>query len=171
MKFTLHLVGTCKCYGEDKNGDEVLFFGSTDGFIYEIDAGPNHDGAEIQAYIRFPFNHVGSPTRNKQWFKATIEVDADDSVALDITAEFDYGHTDQPAMEKESFTVTSGGGFWENDEWDDFAFTQPVEGLAEAPVDGLGVNISVKAKSAGTYDNAHKIHGLHLHYSLRGLVR
>ena len=170
MTFTLPLVVHCTCSGEDKQGDEILFFGSTDGFIYEIDAGPNHDGSEIQAYVRFPFNHVGSPTRNKQWFKAVMEVDADDSVALDISAEFNYGHTDQPVMVTESFTVTSGGGFWENNEWADFAFTQPVEGLAEAPIDGLGANVSVKAQSAGTYDNAHRIHGLHLYYSMRRLV-
>tara|TARA_Y100000310_G_scaffold51684_1_gene47606 strand:+ start:15346 stop:17514 length:2169 start_codon:yes stop_codon:yes gene_type:complete len=170
MTFTLPLVVHCTCSGEDRQGDEILFFGSTDGYVYEIDAGPNHDGAEITAYIRFPFNHVGSPTRNKQWFKAVLEVDADDSAALDITAEFDYGHTDQPAMETESFTVESSGGFWEENEWADFAFTKPVEGLAEAPIDGYGKNVSVKGLSAGTYDNAHKIHGLHLYYSMRRLA-
>jgi hypothetical protein len=170
MAFSLPIVVHTTCSGENSSGDEVLFFGSTDGYIYQLDAGANHDSAEIVAYVRFPFNHVGSPTRNKQWFKATLEVDARPSVALGMTAEFSYAHDDQPPATENSFTVTGGGGFWEEDNWDTFDWSAPVEGLAQSHIDGLGTNVSIAALSEGTYDDPHRIHGLTLHYSMRRLV-
>ena len=66
--------------------------------------------------------------------------------------------------------MTGGGGFWEEDLWDDFNWSAPVEGLAEAHLDGLGTNVSIAALSTGTYDDPHNIHGLTLHYSMRRLV-
>ena len=170
MTFTLPIVVHTAHSGENAAGDEILLFGSTDGFIYEMDAGPNNDGTAISGYIRFPFNHVGSPTRDKQWFKATVEMDADPSVAFSTTAEYSYAAEDQPPSIEQSFTVTGGGGFWEEDLWDDFNWSAPVEGLAEAHLDGLGTNVSIAALSTGTYDDPHNIHGLTLHYSMRRLV-
>ena len=169
--FKLPIVVHCAYSGEDANGDEFMLFGSTDGYIYELDAGANHDGTEISGYIRFAFNHVGSPTQNKQWFKATLEVDANPSVALGMTAEFGYASDDQPPATEESFTVSGGGGFWEEAIWDDFQWSAPVEGLAENHLAGFGTNVSLAALSAGTYDYPHRIHGLTLHFSPRGLVK
>lgn len=168
--FTLPVTVECTFVGKNSTGDEELLFGSTDGYMYELDVGANNDGAEVVAYARFPFNHVGSPTREKQWFKATLEMDAKPQVSFSTTAEYSYASDDQPPSSEVAFTVTGGGGFWEEDNWDDFNWSAPVEGLAEAHLDGQGTNVSVAALSAGTYDDPHTIHGLTLHYSMRRLV-
>lgn len=171
MTFTLPITVNCAYSGEDSNGNEILLFGSTDGYVYELDAGANHDGAEIAAFIRFPFNHIGTPTQNKQWFKATLEVDADPNVELSLVAEYSYASDTQPPGIEHAFSVKGGGGFWEEATWDEYYWSSPVEGLAKAALDGLGTNVSVAAISAGTYDDPHSISGITLHYSERGLVR
>jgi hypothetical protein len=171
MGSILPITVECTWEGEDANGNEILFFGSTDGYVYELDAGPNNDGAEIIAFIRFPFNHVGSPSHDKQWFNATIEIDADPSVSLDLSAEYSYASDDQPPSISSSFTITGGGGFWDIAKWDQFNWSAPVEGQGKAAIDGLGTNVSIGARSTGTYDDPHTIHGLTLTYSMRRLKR
>lgn len=170
--FTLPVTVDCVYEGQKSDGNEELLFGSRDtGYIYELDAGANFDGAEVVAFARLPFNHVGMPTRDKQWFKATLEIDASPSVQFSTTAEFSYADDDQPPSAERTFTVTGGGGFWDESNWDEFNWSAPVAGLAEADLEGYGNNVSIAALSTGTYDPPHTIHGLTLHYSLRSLKR
>lgn len=171
MTFTLPVTVNCAYSGQDSSGNEILLFGSSTGYVYELDAGPNHDSAEIAAFIRFPFNHLGTPTQNKQYFRATLEVDASPNVELSLVAEYSYASPSQPPGVEHAFSVKGGGGFWEEQDWDEYYWSSPVEGLAAAPLDGLGTNISIAAISAGTYDDPHGISGVTLHFSPRGLVR
>lgn len=164
------VVYTC-CSSEDEDGDEILLFGSDDGYVYEADAGTSFDGEPLTAYFRAPFNHVGSPTQNKRWHKATLEIDASPSVQLGVIAEFAYGDPEQPPSVEQSFDIRGGGGFWNADNWDQFYWSSPVEGLAECPIDGFGRNISIAVISSAIYEEPHIIHGMTLHFTYRGLVR
>lgn len=171
LPFDLGKVVYTACSSEDADGNEVMFFGSDDGYVYQLDAGTSLDGESLGAYLRLPFNHVGSPTQNKRWHKATLEVDSDPSVRLGLTAEFAYADPDQPPSVEQSFDVRGGGGFWNEASWNEFYWSSPVKGLAEAHIDGLGRNISIAVVSDAIYEQPHTIHGLTLHFSYRGLVR
>lgn len=159
------------CSSEDSSGDEIMFFGSDDGYVYQIDSGTSYDGSAVSAYLRLPFNHIGTPTQNKRFHKATLEIDASPSAVLGVLADFSYAHEDLPESVQQDFTVTGGGAFWDESTWDEFYWDSSVEGLAEAYIDGFGKNVSIAIVSSATYEDPHTIHGVTLHYSSRGLAR
>jgi hypothetical protein len=171
MYFSYGKVVTCCCSSEDANGNEAMFFGSTDGFLYQMDSGTSFDQQPVNAWMRLAFNSIGSPTQNKRWHKVTLECEATNSSTLGLIAEYAYSDPDlSPAVEQD-FTVQGGGGFWDASNWDQFVWSTTWEGLAECHVDGFGRNISIGIISVATYEQPHILHGLILHYTPRGLVR
>lgn len=171
MPFNLGKVATCCCSSEDANGNEVMFFGSTDGYLYQLDSGTSFDQQPVTAYLRLAFNNVGSPTQNKRWHKVTLEADCTASNVIGLIAEYAYSDPDLSPSTEQDFTVQGGGGFWDAANWDQFFWSATFEGVAECHVDGFGRNISVGIISVATYEQPHFLHGLILHYSERGLVR
>ncbi len=168
---SLGKVVTCAFSGEDSAGNEVLLIGSTDGFVYQLDSDTSFDGTEIVAFLRLPFNHVGSPTNDKRWTKATAEIDAQGIISLGVLADFSYGDPDQPGLGEVDFSISGGGAFWNEANWNEFLWSAQVEGIAEVYIDGIGNNMSLVFRSEATYESPHTIHSLTLHYSERRLRR
>lgn len=171
LPFDLGMVVRTACSSEDTAGNEVLLFGSDDGYVYELDAGTSFDGSAVPAYLRLPFNHVGQPTQDKRWHKATLEVDTAGSISLGLSAEFAYGESQYPPVTEQSFTVAGGGGFWNEDVWSGFQWSSPVEGRAEAHIAGYGRNMALTVVSEATYEAVHTLHGVIFNVSLRRQVR
>lgn len=159
------------CTGKDGSLKESAFFYSDDGYIYQMDAGTSFDGEELSAYVRLAFNASKSPNFNKRYQQAIIETDANPSASLAVTAAFSYGDPDLPAVAEQDFTVQGGGGFWDEANWNETYWDNPVKGRALAYIDGLGFNISMTIGTQATYERQHTIHGLILTYSMRGRVK
>ena len=155
---------------EDSSGNEVVTFGSTDGYVYRMESGASYDGYAVTAYIRLPFAHFKKPTVEKRYHKATIECTATSKINLSISADFSYGSLDLPSLAAVSLDVSGGGGFWNESNWSEFLWSQ-IEGEAEAYIAGIGTNISVLVLSAETYSDPHTLHGIVFHYSQRKLKR
>lgn len=171
MVLDLGMVVRCCCSGEDDHRREILFFGSDDGYVYQMDAGTSFDGAALSAFIRLAFNASGAANLNKRYQKITLETDANPSATLTVTAQFSYGDPDQPAVLAQDFTVTGGGGFWDEALWDEFYWDNAVKGRAEARIDGFGFNISPTIYTSTIYEEPFTIHGMILNYSERGPLR
>lgn len=159
------------CSSEDILGNEVLFFGGDDGYIYEMDAGTSFDGASFVSYFRLPYNHLGTPTYFKRFHKATLEIDAAPSATIYVLSDFSYGNPNQPIATEEAFSVRGGGGIFNIDNWDQFYWSSQVEGLAEARIEGIGTNISLTIYSESATEEPHTISGLILHYSQRRMQK
>jgi hypothetical protein len=172
LPFNVGKVFTCMCSGEDSSGNEILFAGDDDGWVYQLDKGTSFDGASVPAYFRLPFNHLGSPSHNKKIHKVVIEATVPSPTAqIYITPDFSYGDPDQPSGMESLLDLKGGGGFWDAAFWDVFYWDAQVHGRGEAHVDGIGLNVSFAIISDLTYDKPHTIHGLTVHYSMRGLAR
>lgn len=167
----LGLVVRCSCSAEDSSGNEILFFGCDDGYIYQMDTGTSFDGAEIEAFVRLPYNHVGAPRRRKRFKRAVLEVDAKVNTNLNFLQSFDYGDPEAPSSVDQAFTVAGGGGFWEEALWDEFAWDEQVVGTAHAYLDGTGFNMSLVIRSNATYEATHTLQALTYYYKSRGLQR
>jgi hypothetical protein len=165
------LVVRCACVSEDSEGREIAFIGSDDGYLYQLDAGTSFDGQPVEAYARLAYNHVGTPNYEKRWHGANAEMSAAPNTEIGITAEFSYGDADQPAVQEQTFSVAGGGGIWNEAEWNSFYWSAPAEGIARAPIDGLGTSISVVVVSTLTYAEPYTLHGMTLYHSRRKLVR
>jgi hypothetical protein len=165
MEFDLGKVVHCIASGEDSNGNEIIIFGSTDGYIYQLDAGTSLDGSAVTAYIRLPFNHVGTPTQHKRWHQLTLEMDAAVATVISILVDFGFGDPEATTAAEETFTVSGGAGYWNLDNWDEFQWSATGTGVALLHIEGEGTNMSVSFLSEKIYEEPHTFHGLTLHYS------
>ncbi|PWE56766.1 hypothetical protein DEM27_10410 [Metarhizobium album] len=173
LPFKLEIQVTCSCAGPfDGVGDaEQLFVGDDQGFVYQMDVGTSFDGQQISAFMLLPFNAVGSPQQKKRFHKATLEVDAGPDTQIAMSAEFGYGDPDQPPGQEQSFDISGSGGFWNNANWNEFYWSAPIQGIAEAYLDGVGRNVAIGILSDATYEEPHTLSALTFNFTYRGLVR
>ena len=157
----------CCCSGEI-GGEEVLLFGSDNGYIYQLDKGTSFDSGEIDAIIRLPFNHLKYPEHNKRFFKAVLELDAPGGASLLWSGSYDYGAEDGP---QQTVSATSGGGSWDIDNWNEFLWSTVTIGSGEAYLHGTGKNMGIFIGSRTAYEEPHTLQGITLHYSVWGLSR
>lgn len=153
------------------SGEEILFFGSNDGFVYRMDYGNSFDGNEVSAWIRPAFNHFKSPEQFKRFFKVVLEIDAGGPSAIEFTPTYDYSATDLPESMEKSLTVLGAGGAWDETIWDEFFYDGPLVSSAYGYMDGIGTNLSLFIRSNLTYEKPHTIQGAIIHYSPRGIRR
>lgn len=162
------------CSVEDAAGVERLFFGSNDGYIYEMDKGNSFDGADIEYRVRLSFNNLKSPRHKKRFFKAVVDIDNQEIPDLNFIAEFSYGSADiaQGLSFDASGTLNAAGAYWDdNDNWNEFNWDGQFSGQAEAYLDGSGLNMSLMISGTSNFEASHRLHGVSLHYSLRGIKR
>lgn len=156
---------------EDNDGSEVLLFGSSDGYLYELDSGASFDGSVIEAYIRLAFSSSGAPYTEKRYHGAAIELDATTGSVMYSSAEFDYGNPDQPASIETTTTLSGSGGFWNEMTWNEFYWSTQAVGQAYTDIDGLGSNISMAIYSSMIYDTPYTVSGVTYRFTPRKLQR
>ena len=162
---------SCCSSSTDSSGAERLFFGSDNGYIYEMDSGTSFDGREVVAWIRPSFHHFKSPENIKRFFKVVLEIDADQTADLTFLPALDYGDPNQPEAQAGDLAVTGGGGYYDENNWDEFYYDAAIISSAYGYIDAVGKNFSLFIRSALTYEKTHTIQGAIIHYSLRGIVR
>lgn len=162
---------TCCFSGEDANGKEKLFFGSDNGFVYQMDIGTSFDGNPINSYLRLPFNHSRSPRHRKRYRKAVLELDLQGATTLQYQAEYDYGSFEVAKPDAQSLALSGGGGYWNISTWNTFNWTEPIISVAEASLTGSGVNIGLIIYSSSSTELPHRIDGVVLHYDVRRIKR
>lgn len=173
MPFEYPFKITCACAAayNSLSGEEQLFAGSDDGFVYQLDVGTSFDGAEILAYILFPFNSVGSAMQKKRFTRAVLEVDAGPYTQIGLTSEYGYGDSDQPPGSEQFFDVSGGGGFWDINQWDRFFWSAPVQGIASAELQGIGRNVAVGVVSEAAWETPHTLSSISIYFSPRGISK
>lgn len=158
---------TCAVSGEDSSGNEVIFFGSDDGIVYQADKGSSFDGDEIEAFFVTPFNHSKGPTTLKSYKKATIEMTAEGYSAIRLHPDFSYGDPDSATHFLKTVTLQGGGGMWDVHAWGAFFYDSPAVEVPTMTIDGHGSNLSLVVYSKSDIDLGHKIDGAVVHYIRR----
>jgi hypothetical protein len=158
----------CACSSEDSTGDEVLYFGSTDGYVYQMDKGTSFDGSAVTAFLRLAFNNIKSAEYIKRYFKATIECTSADNFTSQITYDFDYS-------ERQGIThdilSNEAGDYWNIGNWNEFNWGGAAVSNQDIYISGSGRNVGMSIVTELTYEQPHTFHGSTLHYSVRGLAR
>ncbi len=162
----------CTCSEKDPNGNEVLFFGSDDGYVYQLDSGTSFDGQPVNAYLRLAFYNLKSPTQFKRWHKASVQLQtAAINSAIYCSADFSDGDPDYPSQGQITADVAAGGGFWDVATWDQFYWSSRVIGLASCRIEGEGTSISLAIASSMTYQAPYVASGVTFHWTPRRLQR
>lgn len=184
MPFELNGVQvSCGITCELDDGTEGMFVGAEDGYVYRLDSGPSFDGDGVRAFIMTPFNTFGAPMMEKRLHKITLELQAEPSTKIGVTAQFNYGDGHNPISGRAAFmvagaglgndfVVTGGGGNWDMATWNQFFWSAPIEGQAEIPIDGMGRNVSfIIAAVSDRTERAHILQAAIVHQSARKRVR
>lgn len=175
LPFNLGKVVRCICSIESATG-EAIYFGSDDGYLYQMDRGYSFDGEPIPYSLRLPFNHQGAPQILKRYYKVVLECEAIPQATISVSADFDYGNPFEQgiaavAAPTQAFTVSGGGGIWDVDSWNEFYWSSTTAGLAEAYLDGVGRNMSLLIAGETMDEPPHLLQGLTLFFTPRGLQR
>ena len=167
-----HEVKCCESC-EDTNGTERLFFGSDDGFVYELDKGDSFDGENITCSLKLAFHNIGSPRNKKRFFKVVLDIENTEAPSLSFVPDFSYGDPDVAAAETitDNSLKNAGGDYDAFDNWGSFSWDGVYTGQAEADLDGSGLNMSMLIVGDDNYGAPHRIHGATIHYAVRGLKR
>jgi hypothetical protein len=155
---------------EDENGEERIFFASTDGYVYEDQVGRNFDGAEIEAYFRTVFAHLGSPSYRKRFRRLDMEIAAESNIDLIVQTDYDYGEADAATLVLGT-EAQGGGGFFDAANWDEFVFDGQSIATGRVQMTGSGENVSFLIYSSTAYAAPFTIQGFTLHHEVRRLRR
>lgn len=151
------------------DGGERLFFGSDNGFVYELNKGTSFDGQPIEHYLRLPFNHFGSPQQRKRIHQVVVDLEAAGPATLSVSADLDYGAS--AGIETQQLVVTTGGGAIDSLGSNELYFASQIETRAIAHLDGVARNISLKIGGLTADEEPHILTGITFHVSPRGLQR
>lgn len=161
----------CTANGENATGTEIMFFGSDDGYLYQMDKGTSFDGAAVAASLILAYNNLKSPSYNKQYKKVVIEAEGASGVQVDYNALYDYSSGVAPAGITLSKVLEAGGSLWNTAIWNTFNWASEDVSQIEGNLDGVGRNIGLQISSIGTYVEPHTLFGISYHYINRKLVR
>lgn len=172
MTVSLGFAPFCFHSGENEDGDEVLFAGSVDGMVYQIDVGTSFDGEPILAFLRLSFMNQGAPNIEKRYHRARVEGQASESnTNLSAVADFSYGDANQPPSNNTDFVFFGDGGFWNEAIWDQFQWSSAIEGQAFADLDGIGENVSLVFASESATKTPHTLSTLTINFTRRRKLR
>lgn len=167
---------------EDETGRERTYFLTDDedglGYVFEDQIGTSFDGEEIDAYVRLAFNHVGTPGRLKRFRRCDLELSSQRQMQLQFlhdlsygSPEFSTGWSEVAPADVPEIDVFGGGGFWNDDNWDEFYWDGQNISRARAELDGTGENFGFVIYNSSAVVPPFVIQGLTLFYDERRLQR
>lgn len=164
------------CTDEDRTaaGDEVSYFGSTDGYVYQFDKGTSFDGEDLYAFITLAWDALKSPRVLKLFRAASIEVSGDGYAAFSFGYQLGYGSTsiNQPAAVSLT-TGFTGAPAWDSGiMWDESGVVWDGVSLMPSDIDmsGRGENVQVTIQSSANYIAPYQVNSIIYHHSVgRGL--
>lgn len=142
---------TCTFSGELNSGVEIAYFGSSDGFVYQMDVGTSFDGEEIEAYLDFAYNHSGSPRNRKRFKKALIETQGEGYSEFQAYSEIGYGAAEITQQAQTTITASFAAAQWDVFTWDQFVWDGTTLLPSEFRLKGTAENCSVRIYSKSDY--------------------
>jgi len=169
MQFTNAVA--CMAEGEKADGSETSFFGSTNGYVYRLDAGTSFDGSAIPANLTLVFNAIGSPRLLKRFRKASLEVNGNGYAEFAFGYDLAYGSTDVGQDANVNYASNLATAYWDTAYWDNFVWDGRTLAPTEVEVKGTAENIAVKIASNSAEYQAFTINTAILHYTPRRGLR
>ena len=169
MPVILDHVVTCAWSLEDATGSEEIFFGSDDGFLYQMEKGTSFDGENIYGYIDTHFDHGESI----EWLKTyeppiTLEGQGTGYAEMDVGYLLDSNRDEvsQPSAQTVEIPISSASEWDSGISWDtgvtwDDGSTLPVLNL---DLRGEGRSISWTFTKDSDYFLPVCITGIHYKY-------
>lgn len=162
---------TCCSDAPSTDGPETSFFGSSNGFVYRLDAGTSFDGAVIPSNITLVYNSTNSPRILKRYRRASVELTGDAYAEFGFGYDLGYRTTelDQPA--DEAYSNDLRPAYWDSFVWDNFVFDGRDISPSEVEVTGTAENMAIRISSVSALLKPFTINSVIVHYTMRRGIR
>lgn len=163
-----------RCCDEDKNssGDEVSYFGSSNGYVYQLDKGASFDDSALYAYITLAWDAIKSPRVRKRFRSLSIEVQGASYASINVNYQLGYG---TPSISQPTgvdyATNFASAPVWDSFTWDNFTWDGKTLSPTDADVVGTAENVQVTIQSGTNYIGAYQVNSVIYHYSARRGLR
>jgi hypothetical protein len=162
---------TCVTEGETPDGAETSFFGSTNGYVYRLDAGTSFDGVEISAFLILVFNAIRSPRILKRYRRGSLEITGTSYAEFTFSYDLAYSSTDVGQDTGSAYSSSLVSSFWESVDWDNFVWDGRTLAPSEVEVRGTAENIAIRIASISDIYQPFTVNSTILHYSFRRGLR
>lgn len=161
----------CITEGELSTGDAVVFFGSNDGFVYQMDKGTSFDGLPIDANINLVFNAIGAPRVLKRYRKASVELTGDSYAELAFGYDLAYRSIALSQPLDANYSNDLRSSYWDSMNWDNFVWDGADISPTEVEVQGTAENIAIRLSSSSAIFQPFTVNSIIVHYSMRRGLR
>jgi len=156
---------------EGADGLEQIYFGSSDGFIYQAEIGRSFDGDNIEWSGDLSFNHFGGPRQLKQFRKCAIEVSSDGYFEFSFTHSLAYGSSNYGSSATSSVLADLISGTWDTFVWDSFYWDGGSLEPSEADLTGTAENVSLIFYGSSDAFLPFTLNSAIIHFTPRRLMR
>jgi hypothetical protein len=162
----------CISSAEGASGLEEVYFGSNDGFVYQMEVGTSFDGENIDANVLLSFNHFGGPRQLKRFRKTAIDVAAVGYAEFNFSTSLAYGSQEFAQSAISALQPgSSSAAFWDQFIWDQFYWDGQALSPAEADTVGTAENISLIFTSSSDEYDPFTLNSAVMHFSPLRLLR
>jgi hypothetical protein len=162
---------TCMAEGEKPDGAETAFFGSTNGYVYRLDAGTSFDGAEIAASMTLVFNAIGSPRLLKRFRRGSLEITGTGYAEFAFNYDLAYSSTYIGQETQSTYASNLLASFWDAAVWDAFVWDGRTLAPSEVEMKGTAENIAIRVASISAIYQPFTLNSIILHYTPRRGIR
>mgnify|MGYP003643001990 FL=1 len=171
MKNEFTNVVKCVCSLEDSSGNEVMYFGSDNGYVYQMDKGRSFDGAEISRSFTTHFDNSKSPRIEKSYLDGSFEISGAGYAQFNFRYELGYNQVTIPQPAGRDVSVAFSSAAWDTMVWDNFVWDGSVLSPSNIDLSGSGENISMIFSSSSNYYAPLTFSGAQLRQVLRKQLR
>lgn len=161
----------CIASYEDENGAEQIMFGSSDGFVYQMDKGTSFNGDAYEGFLDLQYTQSKYLRWLKKYLGGAIEAQGTGYGAFTIGYSLGYGAEETPQPAIVAKTLNFAPSLWDAFTWDAFVW----DGLTLAPstvkLDGSAENIAIIISRNSDYTNPVRFSGLLIRFQLRRMLR
>ena len=161
----------CCIDSESPNGGTVQFFGSTNGYVYQMDKGTSFDGGVIPANMNLVYNSIKSPRILKRFRKASVELTG--SSYAEIQFGYDLGYRTQALSQPIDTTYSNDlrSSYWDEMQWDNFVWDGSDITPSEIEVTGTAENMAIRLSSNSNLLQSFTVNNIIIHYTMRRGLR
>jgi len=160
------------CDGVDPvTGQQLLFFGSSNGYVYQLEKGTSFDGSPIQAFLQFVFNSMKSHRVLKRYRKTSLEISGSQYCFFSTSYSLGYGLSTVGQPGTTNYAVPFTQAFWDSFTWDSFTWDGTNLAPQEIEMAGTAENISLYILSNTDLLQPFTINTATIHYTIRRGIR
>jgi hypothetical protein len=161
----------CCTEGESASGRAVSFFGSDDGFVYQLDSGTSFDGDPIPASLSLVYNSMKSPRILKRFRRASVELSGDAYAEIEFGYDLGYRRPEVPQPQDAGYTADLRSSYWDSMVWDNFVWDGSDISPSEIEVSGTAENMAIRISSVSDLIKPFTVNTIIVHYTIRRGLR